>query len=259
MSKLGIAYNAFDALELLEASIDTVRPLADFIVVVYQEVSNFGEPLSQRDRSFLDALRQTGKVDLFYEYKPVTVGHGHMNEIAKRNIGKNLCMNEQCTHHMTMDTDEFYDTAQLQYVYQTMIDGAYDSCAYKMLTYWKTSSFILDPPEEYYVSGIYILNNREFSMRHRWPIPVDPTRRLDIGRLKIFERTEIQMHHMSYCRTDIRIKLRNSSASVNFKNRIEKIARYYDDWEIGQPAYLAGMEERYYNLKIVEDKFNIKL
>lgn len=255
--KLGIAYNIFDCVELLGLSIDTIRSTADFICVVYQEVSNFGEPISERDRLYLEKLKHSGKVDLFYEYEPTTQG-GHINEINKRNIGKNLCADNGCNYFMSMDADEFYDSVQLQFAYDTVVSGLYDSCVFKMLTYWKNSKYILDPPEEYYVSGIYILNEREFSLRHRWPIPVDPTRRLDIGKLKIFERSEIQMHHMSYCRTDIRLKLRNSSASLNFKKR-EKLAAYYDNWTPDQPAYLAGIEERYYNLIEVPDKFNIKL
>jgi len=257
--RLGIAYNMFDSLELLEASIDTVSSVADFICVVYQEVSNFGELMSDRDRRFLEELNASGKVDLFYEYEPDVGRGGHMNELVKRNLGKNLCCDNGCTHFMSMDTDEFYDPTQLQFAYDTIVDGSYESCAFKMMTYWKTSKFVLDPPEQYYVSGIYTLDEREFSMRHRWPVPVDPTRRLDVGRLRIFERSEIQMHHMSYCRSDLRLKLRNSSASVNFKNRIEKIAAYYDNWTVGQPAYLAGLEERYHDVKEVEDKFNLKL
>ena len=255
--KLGIAYNAFDALELLEASIDTVRPLADFIVVIYQEVSNFGEPLSQRDRSFLDALRQSGKVDLFYEYEPTVGRGGHMNELAKRNLGKNLCKNEHCTHHMTMDVDELYVTEKLKYAIDQMATGNWDASACQMQTYWKSPSFVLDPPEEYYVPLIYTIDDRMFDLRNRWGIPTDPTRRLTSNRIRIFERHEIQMHHLSYVRLDIGTKLRNSSASSNFSKKIDRIIAHFNQWEPGQQAYLAGIEERWHNVKVVDPLFNI--
>ena len=40
--KLGISYNVFDGEELLEKSILCIRDQVDFISVVYQEKSNFG-------------------------------------------------------------------------------------------------------------------------------------------------------------------------------------------------------------------------
>ena len=111
--------------------------------------------------------------------------------------------------------------------------------------------------EEYYVSGIYKIDDRRFSMSNKWPVLVDPTRRLEPRKLKIFERSEIQLHHMSYVRQDIRSKLENSSASTNFRNRINVIATYFDKWQPGQRALLAGREERYYDLKKVDNIFNI--
>jgi len=254
--RLGIAYNAFDALELLEASIDTVRPLADFICVVYQEISNVGEPLSDRDRGFLDALRETGKVDLFYEYTPTST-NGHMNELTKRNIGKNLCKNIHCTHHMTMDVDELYITDQLRYAKEQMATGNWDASACQMQTYWKSPSFVLDPPEDYYVPVIYNIDDRLFDLRNRWQIPTDPTRRLTSNRIRVFERHEIQMHHLSYVRLDIGTKLRNSSASGNFSKKIDRIVAHFNQWEPGQQAYLAGIEERWHNVKPITPLFTI--
>ena len=40
--KLGVAYNVFDAEELLEYSINSIREFADYVVVVAQETSNYG-------------------------------------------------------------------------------------------------------------------------------------------------------------------------------------------------------------------------
>jgi hypothetical protein len=43
MTKLGIAYNIFDdSIELLEKSILSVRNVADYITVIYQDISNMG-------------------------------------------------------------------------------------------------------------------------------------------------------------------------------------------------------------------------
>ena len=40
--KLGVAYNVFDGEELLEYSIKSIKAFVDFIVVVAQETSNYG-------------------------------------------------------------------------------------------------------------------------------------------------------------------------------------------------------------------------
>ena len=45
--KLGISYNLFDGEELLEYSINSVRDSCDHINVVYQKISNWGEPCSK--------------------------------------------------------------------------------------------------------------------------------------------------------------------------------------------------------------------
>ena len=41
--RLGVSYNVFDGEELLEESISKIRDNVDFICVVYQNTSNFGE------------------------------------------------------------------------------------------------------------------------------------------------------------------------------------------------------------------------
>ncbi len=63
------------------------------------------------------------------------------------------------------------------------------------------------------------------------------------------------MHHMSYVRNDIRRKLRNSSANINFISRIEEIALAHDKWQLGDLAYLAGKETRIYKTKLVPQLF----
>ncbi|PIR80451.1 MAG: hypothetical protein COU25_00035 [Candidatus Levybacteria bacterium CG10_big_fil_rev_8_21_14_0_10_35_13] len=254
--KLGCHYNAFDALDLLGPSINSIRTVVDFVCVVYQEMSNFGEAMSDVDRLYLDKLKLSGKVDMFYCYEP-TSHSGHMNELAKRNLGKSLCANAGCDLHMSMDVDEFYVTTQLQYVKDQMSTGEWDASACNMQTYWKSPSFVLDPPEKYYVPIIYKMDDRTFDLRNRWNIPADPTRRLVSNRIRIFERSEIEMHHMSTVRLNYRSKLMNSSASINFKNKIDYLVLYHENWKFGMKALMPGMEDKFYNVKEVQNYFNI--
>ena len=63
---------------------------------------------------------------------------------------------------------------------------------------------------------------------------------------------------MTYVREDISIKLSNSSARSNFKN-VDKIINYYNNYEYPQKALFIGAGETYFDINIVENKFNIKV
>ena len=106
--KIGVSYNLFDGEELLEGSIKCIREEVDYISVVYQTVSNFGNPCDEDLVSLLERLKSEGLVDELFEYKPRVNKGGHYNEITKRNIGVSLSLGESCTHHMSMDSDEYY-------------------------------------------------------------------------------------------------------------------------------------------------------
>ena len=67
---LGVAYNVFDAEELLEYSINSIREFADYVVVVAQETSNYGNT-NPNLRITLDTLKNKGLIDLIHWYKPV--------------------------------------------------------------------------------------------------------------------------------------------------------------------------------------------
>jgi hypothetical protein len=72
---------------------------------------------------------------------------------------------------------------------------------------------------------------------------------------KIFSREEIEMHHMSYVRKDIRKKLQNSSASPNFKN-IDKIVGYFKEWVYPAKGLMGGAPDKLYDIVETEKLFN---
>lgn len=238
--KLWVSFNVFDGVELLEEAVARVRNVATHVSVVYQRVSNLGE----RDDTSADIAKNVSGVDVSIEYIPVK-GGGHLNEVAKRNIGLSLVPMGEA--FMTCDVDEYYDPDRLGAALAAFEASGKDGSACQMLTYYGDRTHVLDPPEDYYVPLFYRADGRSFKVGSPWPVLADPTRRLP-GSVHVFPRHEIQMHHLSYVRTDIRKKLRNSSASPNFTARIENIARHYDAWKPGERALLAGREERWYNL-----------
>jgi hypothetical protein len=256
---LGCCYNLFDGEELLLHSVKSIRNCADYIVVIYQDVSNYGNFSSIELLPLLNDLKEKKIIDDFVKYFPMMNLKGHGNEIAKRNMGMEKCQEAGCTHFMTMDVDEFYKESELNFVKEFVETDKYDSSACQMQTYYKTAEWAITPPESYYVPLIYKIDERKFNLNVRWPISADPTRRLDSKKLMIFMRDKIEMHHMSYVRKDIRAKLNNSSANVNWKNRIEELANYHDNWTPIKMARFAGSEERLYDIRQVPNYFNINI
>ncbi len=256
---LGVSFNVFDGIELLQFSLKNIRPCAQHVSVVYQDTSNLGNASSLNASHVMSKLKGQGLIDEIHLYEPNLAFGGHFNEVNKRNIGLDIARNNGCTHFMSMDCDEFYKHDELNYVKRVIEENGYDSSACQMQTFYKTPNHAITPPEEYYVPLIYKIDERRFNMNVRWPMSADPTRRLESKNLIAFKRDEIEMYHYSYVRNDIRTKLNNSSANTNWKNKIEYLANYYDNWKFPDKALLAGTEDRFYDVIECENIFDILL
>lgn len=250
--KLGISYNIFSGLELLEESIKRVRPFTHHINVVYQDTSNTGIKKPEI-HDFVLWLHKEELIDSNSFFVPFC-DNPKRNETQKRNTGLQVCRLAKCTHFMSMDSDEYYIPAQLDYVIKDIDKYGHRSTACQMQTYYKSTQYVLDPPEEYYVPLIYKIDERSFDQGAYTGVKVDPSRKMK-GKMKRYGRKEIEMHHLSYVRDDIRDKLRNASASVNFKDRVEEISNYYDEWHWPMPAYLGGKQKRLHKLKLSDITF----
>ena len=63
---LGVSYNIFDGEEVLEGSIKQIRDQVDFISVVYQTKSNFGNTADSNLVPLLENLKSRGLIDKLY-------------------------------------------------------------------------------------------------------------------------------------------------------------------------------------------------
>jgi|TARA_R110000744_G_scaffold67666_7_gene137915 hypothetical protein len=254
--KLGIAYNLFDGEELLVDSIKSIRNSVDYIIVIYQQVSNFGSVSEINLSDYLTGLKNDGLIDDMVLYNPRVGSGGHFNEITKRNLGLYECSRKGCTHFLLMDSDEFYTEEQFNISKEVILSGDFDSSACQMVTYYKNGSYRLEPKEEYYVPFIYkITPGVEFVLNNPFPVLIDPTRRMGPGKCKIFTRYELEMHHMSFVRKDLNIKLQNSSAKGSFEHSINKIVDYYNNWKYPSPVMWA--DSRLISVVPTENLFNI--
>ncbi len=264
-TKIGVVYNVFDGEELLEDSIKSIREKVDYILVVFQTVSNFGNEYNQ---SYIEVNRlfDLGLIDEAVKYVPsvqylengtVFSRSGSENEQVKRNVGLEIAKERGCTHLLMMDSDEFYLAEQFDYAWQEILDGNYDSSFCQMTTYYKEPIYRLEPKETYYVPFIIRLHeDTKYEALPDYTLLVDPTRRTKMGNPIVFSRDELEMHHFSYVRKDIRRKLTNSS-SVFPKEQVEDVIKCHNEYKKGGRAFLLG--ESFYDIVETENLFNIKI
>lgn len=256
--KLSVSYNVFDGEELLEGSIKQIRDEVDFISVVYQKKSNYGNPCNENLELLLMDFKSQGLINELFLYNPIPDASGHHNEIMKRNIGLELAKKNLCTHHMSMDTDEYYLSEEFKSLKKDIIENDYESTFCQMKTYYKGWEYQLNPPEEYYVSLIYkIRPNVSFVFGAPCPVLVDPTRRMVIGsKFKVYQRGEIEMHHGSYIRDNLETKIVNSNIPENMKQFTSKVVNHYNNWSFPKNILWMGMPPKYLKVKQVKNLFH---
>ena len=141
-----------------------------------------------------------------------------------------------------MDCDEFYVRDQFEYMKETIVKGGYESAACLYCFYYKDSIYQVSPKEKKYVSTIYKINEKtKFVYRSKKaPVPIDPTRKTNNSKYIVFKRSEVEMHHMSFVRKDIRKKLMSSSARKYFFEKIGKVTDHYENWKYPEPIMWAN-------------------
>lgn len=246
--KIGVAYNLFDGEELLEYSIKSIRNNVDYISVLYQGISNHGVPCNKGLLHLLLDLQHRGLVDEIELFVPDIADTGgenaSHNETRKRNMGLEISRAQGCTHHMSIDTDEFYTDEQFRFMKEEMERGDYGSGVCQHIQYYKDSIYTLKTPEQEYVTTIEKIRpeTRFIYWNEDCPVAVDPTRKTNNGNYRIFTRDEVQMHHMSFVRKDISRKLMSHSSRRFFTlENIQKIADYYNNWQFPAPVMWAGV------------------
>lgn len=257
--KLGISYNLFDGEELLKSSILSIRNSVDFISVIFQDISNFGKK-NEHLRPILSSLLKEKLIDEVYHYKTDLSLLPQQNELIKRNTGIALSRFNECTHHLSIDVDELYQNEQFSWSKKYIKENEINASTCQMQSYYKHPTLQITPPEDYYVTFIFKIEPQiYFILNGKFPVLVDNTRRVPVyGSFKIFERDELEMHHFSYVRKDIRSKLENSSANCNFVDNIDELVEYYKDFKEGDRAMFAGNPYVYHDLQKVSNQFNIK-
>lgn len=229
--RLCAIYNVWDDWDLLLHSYKNLRTvhngneLVDGVIVIYSELSNYGER-SEAPREWKDdvALYQWLADDDLHVYnREPQFSHPMNSETDKRNFGLQKARELGYTHFLMLDADEFYNPIDFNREKQRFIDNPNLQglvCASQVYFKSPTLTIGLDTTRVPFIHKITPTLKHEFNKHYpmAWEerqIRIDPTRSLNIN--SGVEWSDIVMHHYSYIRKDLRKKVRNSTARANIE------------------------------------------
>lgn len=260
--KLAAVYNVWDGDELLLGSIKQIRDLVDVVIVVWQRESHRGNINPELDYS-LTLLQGMNLVDHFECHKPIyNRGRALLSsETDKRNLGLGIARQYACTHYLHMDCDEYYLPEQFKYAKEMLAEGDIRNSFCHLATYFLKPTWRLTPDETYLVPFIQKLDRHNTGPQNSWnKFVVDPSRRPDVTPpYTIFNTDQLLMHHFSWVRRDLAMKLRNSSANdmPGFRNQVEEMIIKCEAFKLDPTGPTPWYAQ--HKIREVENQFNINL
>lgn len=239
--KLGISYVVFEGVELIESSINQIRPFVDYINIVYQKTSYYNDiKCSDNLEPLICRLIDKGLIDEAILYE---VDHSfpdlRRNEYIKRNIGLKYAKKNGCDYFMTMDCDEFYYPDQFLKAKNLIIKNGYKATFCKFINYFKEPTYKMNNSTGFVQFISKIEKDSKFSpFSLGSPVIVDPTR--FFSRVKnpyyIFSEKEVTMQHMCMVRKDILTKIKSNSLTNikapddllnGIEDKVEKVDNFF--------------------------------
>lgn len=236
--KLCAIYTVWDDWNLLRESSNRMIGLVDNFIVVYSENSNYGE-FSEIPYSFKIWNR-------LFKWEPDPKKEPRENETAKRNYGLQKARELGYTHFIMMDADEFYLPEEFNADKKRFEDPKLLGLVGRVKCYFRSPTLTIGYDTTLVPLIHKITPNLRFEFNRDYPfawtmvngvpfthskqIRIDPTRSMNIN--DGVEWSQTTMHHLSWCRSDIKKKIRNSTARANIEN--SSIVR---DYVNAKPGY----------------------
>lgn len=241
-----------DSVDLLKKNIDNISPVVDGIIVVYTEKSNYGNSKEWNVDDYLN--EKCFKI----KYTPPARQNKAVSwiECDKRNTGLDMARNLGFTHFLMADHDEFYKTDEVA-IYKNWIEkNDIQGTVCRLKTYFKSPTLCVGFDHTLVPFIHKITPTLKFELDFRgypftWDedgVHIDPTRRLNIS--EGVQMVDIVMHHFSWIRSDINLKIENSTARNNLKK-----SSIYRDWERAAPGVYNEFYRAY--LQEVPNEFNL--
>jgi len=234
--KLGVCYNVFEGVELLEYAIQQIKEHVDYINVVYQEQSWFSHAMSKENLNILKSIKQRKLIDkliLFDSFKPMkhysanNIDRSKKYETRKRDIGLSDCRSENCTHFLCCDVDEFYKPEEFMRAKNYIITNDIHTTAVDIIAYVNLPIFRLD--HQKLKSKVPFICRIGPNSHHgvKFFCLCDPTRGISLNvknqKSLIFPKNQILMHHMETIRKDVTLKYLATSRRFLQRNRVNEL------------------------------------
>jgi hypothetical protein len=216
--KLAAIYNVWHDWDLLRLSVANMQKCVDGVILVVSEYSNYGE----RDQSFRIEFDMgiAGCSHFIKEpdqkLKPVD------NERAKRNYGLEIAKKAGYTHFIMMDCDELYEPEQVKEDLKEFEYHKLNGLVCGSQVYFKSPQLTIGIDTTLVPYIHKITPELKFEWNKAYPmawvdgqIRIDPTRQLNITSGVRWSQTV--MHHYSWVRRNIEVKIRNSTARSNIE------------------------------------------
>lgn len=262
--KLVLVYNVFDGIELLPYAARAVREHVDYIMVHYQKKNWYGKELEEDPTILLNQLLNEGLIDevrLFDDFIPAAFGDwsvSKQHEKRKRTISKLWARQNEFTHYIESDIDEFYTPEQFSAAKKLIEDHNYDSTSCRLYDYFLSPTLMKENPNPInvpFICSLTTADNRGFGDIH-----VDPTRTVAgySGNHYHFKNDELMCHHMETVRKDLIMKYSSTSRRYLKYNEIDKLVEILKTSKNNEEVNLQGMifPDNFKVIK-VENIFNI--
>lgn len=226
-----------DCIELLPHCIKNHLEFCDGVIVVWSQYSNHGV----KDERMIEFVRTHNKPNAFFWNTEPISGTPLMNEIRKRNEGIDIACKGGFTHFILADADEFYIPSEMNTEKKRFNNSNLNGLVHPLKVYIKSPTLYTN--DHTLICGIHKLNKDTFCGSFKdYPYAydsegkahIDPSRRLSYT--SGIEYSEVYMHHYSYVRKNIDLKIDNSSANLRRSRQV-----IYDELRDAKPGYLSKL------------------
>jgi len=227
--KIGANYNTFYGVKNLEKSIESIKNIVSYVIVVHQKKGFNNEEEPNYNDFELDRLQKLGYVDeiVYYDVKNNNI---HEGILEKRNIGLDKCRKNGCEYIITLDSDENYNERELYSDIKKMKKNNYTTLYNRIKTYYHSEDYYFF--DNYFVPSVYKIDERKYEKNIKTSYIVDPVRKQKESNFLVSNH---YMHHFSYFTKDWEEKLNKKISLKLNKNLIgNEILDHLKNWKFGQ-------------------------
>jgi hypothetical protein len=212
--RLALCYNVWADWGFLANTLEIMRPLADGVIIVGSQTSNFGE---------VYPIPIEWETPDLYVVEPDLNRGAMWNETRKRNHALQLARSQGYTHFLTIDADEAYNRDDFLRAKERFKNEGLSGLVCPTRVYFGSTDLTIgfDRTLVPFIHKLIPSVRHEFNKRYpfAWDskgIRIDPTRSLDIN-CGVEYTEDVVCEHYSWCRGDYERKIRNSTARANLE------------------------------------------